>query len=185
MDTPIEILLLRNESYDYFVKQKRKIIQDNEIYEDFKQYFREFIHSDLIKQILNEEHQNVLELIEADIFPGLFLDEEFIMALLYGKFAQGYTDKDILLSFIFYFTTIIDDFGIIDSKEKYENIKNFFFLFDVCAKFIITLHEVLIHLCYGYLWYLTEGEIESISPKQSKKTKNDSVQEEVEGYFFE
>lgn len=172
INIPLDILLKRNESYSYFIEQKRKIIDDIEIYKEFKNYFIEFIHSDLMKDVLKDEHKNILELIKSNKFPGLSLDEKYIRVFpLYDDIAQGYTDKDILISFISYFPIMLKGIGFIDSKEKYENIKNVFILFNVCSKFIITLHEIIIHLCTGFLWYLTEGEIESGSPKGSKKSK--------------
>ena len=175
LDTPLDILLQRNESFNYFKEQKRKIIVDPEIYEDFKTYFKEFIHSNLMADVLKDKHQNVLELINSDSFPGLSLDEKFMKAFpLYDKFAQAYTDKDLLVSFISYFPTLINFDDLIDTKEKYINRKNVFFMFNVCEKFIVTLHEIIIHLSFGYLSYLTDGKIESKSPKDSKKNKKSS-----------
>jgi len=175
VDTPLDILLQRNESFNYFKEQKRKIIVDPEIYEDFKTYFKEFIHSNLMADVLKDKHQNVLELIKSDSFPGLSLDEKFMKAFpLYDKFAQAYTDKDLLVSFISYFPTLINFNDPIDTMEKYINIKNIFFMFNVCEKFIVTLHEIIIHLSFGYLSYLTDGKIESKSPKDSKKNKKSS-----------
>ena len=175
VDTPLDILLQRNESFNYFKEQKRKIIVDPEIYEDFKTYFKEFIHSNLMADVLKDKHQNVLELIKSDSFPGLSLDEKFMKAFpLYDKFAQAYTDKDLLVSFISYFPTLINFNDPIDTMEKYINIKNVFFMFNVCEKFIVTLHEIIIHLSFGYLSYLTDGKIESKSPKDSKKNKKSS-----------
>ena len=172
VDTPLDILLQRNESFNYFKEQKRKIIVDSEIYEDFKTYFKEFIHSNLMADVLKDKHQNVLELIKSDSFPGLSLDEKFMKAFpLYDKLAQAYTDKDLLVSFISYFPTLINFNDPIDTMEKYINIKNVFFMFNVCEKFIVTLHEIIIHLSFGYLSYLTDGKIESKSPKESKKNK--------------
>ena len=175
VDTPLDILLQRNESFNYFKEQKRKIIVDPEIYEDFKTYFKEFIHSNLMADVLKDKHQNVLELIKSDSFPGLSLDEKFMKAFpLYDNFAQAYTDKDLLVSFISYFPTLINFNDPIDTMEKYINIKNVFFMFNVCEKFIVTLHEIIIRLSFGYLSYLTDGKIESKSPKDSKKNKKSS-----------
>ena len=183
-NAPLSILLKRNESYNFFLENKTKIIGDNEIYSAFKDYFNMFINSKLIEDVLKVNHGNILELIKSNKFKGLKLDDEFFKALpLYEKFAQGYTDKDILISFISYFPTMIKNFGEINTKEEYDNIINVYYLFNICSKFIITLHEILIHLCYGYLSYLTDGEINSISPKQSKTNK--LINESDGGYFFE
>ena len=57
---------------------------------------------------------------------------------------------------------------MITNKKQYENIKNVFYLFDVCYKFITSLHEIIIHLCYGYIYYVTEGKVDCKSPRSSK-----------------
>ena len=188
-NTPLNILLKRNESFEYFSNKHTQIIDDEEIFLEFKNYFNLFIHSPLLKEVLRENHQYIIELIESNSFPGLFFDDEYVKSFpLYYLIGDGYTDKDIVISFITYFPIIIKNFGIIKTKEQYENIKNVFFLFDVCYKFITSLHEILIHLCYGYINYITEGKIGSKSPKSSKnknKLSNETQIYEDGGKYFE
>lgn len=45
LDVPLEILLKRNESFDYFNLKKREIIDEPTIFKCFKEYFNLFIHS--------------------------------------------------------------------------------------------------------------------------------------------
>ncbi len=175
---PLKIILKRNESFSYFCQKKTQIIDDEEIFSEFKNYFNLFIHSNLMKEVLKPKHGIIIELIESNAFPGLFFDSEYIKAIpLYDMIADGYTDKSIIVSLISYYPLIIKDYGIISTKEQYENLKYVSFLFDVCYKFIVSLHEIIIHLCYGYINYITDGKVENISPKSSKnkKEKNNYV----------
>ena len=184
-DIPLDILLKRNESFDFFKKQKRNIIDDEYIFNEFKYYFNEFIHSKLIKEVLQKEHKNIIELIDSDCFTGFKLDEEYVKSMpLFNLISEGYTDKDCLISFISYFPIIIEEYGDINTLAQYNNIIKVFLYFDICNKFIVCLHEIIIHLSYGYLNYVTEGKINSKSPKESKKT-NDSDEHENGGSYFE
>lgn len=183
-DIPLDILLKRNESFDFFKKQKRNIIDDDYILKEFKVYFYKFIKSKLIKEVLQEEHKNIIELIESECFTGFKLDEEYVKSIpLFSLIGEGYTDKDCIVSFISYFPIIIEEYGDIDTLEKYNNIIIVFFYFEICYKFIVCLHEVIIHLSYGYLNYVTEGKIQSKSPKASKKSQNSDEHKDGGSYF--
>ena len=182
---PLVITLKRSESFSYFCQRKAQIIDDDEIFTEFKKYFNLFIHSPLIKEVLKPNHKILIDLIDSNAFPGLFFDSEYIKAIpLYDMIGDGYTDKDIIVSFISYYSPIIEDFGIIHTKEQYENLKHVSFLFDVCYKFIVALHEILIHLCFGYLSYITEGKVDNKSPKSSK-SKSDENKYDDGGIYFE
>lgn len=187
-DTPLDVVLKRNESFHNFSKNNPKIIEDPEIFKEFKNYFNLFIHSNLVKEVLKNEHENIIELIDSDAFLGYFFDDDYVKSLpINGIIVEGITDKDIVTSFISYFPLIISDYGIISNIEEYNNIKNVFFIFDVTYKFIISLHEILIHLSYAYLNYITEGKIEDKSPKNSKKSKSTKKNDEFNdgGSYFE
>ena len=67
----------------------------------------------------------------------------------------------------------------IKNYEEYQNIKNLIFLFNVGMKFIILLHEFLIHILYGYLYHISDKHISSESPKKSNKRF------ECGGFLFE
>ena len=89
-----------------------------------------FIHSPLIKEVLKQNHEVIIELIESNAFPGLFFDSEYVKAVpLCDLLADGYTDKDLIVSFISYYPSVIEDFGIINTKEQYQNLKNVVYLF--------------------------------------------------------
>ena len=112
IDAPLEILLKRNESFEYFNLKKRQIIDEPTIYQKFKEYFNLFIHSKLVKEVLGREHKNIIELIESDKFSGFSLDNEFVKSVpLYNGIAQGYTDKQIIISLISYFPILIENYG--------------------------------------------------------------------------
>ena len=187
LDVPLNVILKRNESFHKYTNKNKQIIEDEEIFLEFKNYFNKFIHSKLMKEVLGKYHKNIIELIDSNCFGGLFLDNEYVKPLpLYDLIADGYTDKDIVISFISYFPIIIENYGLINNKKQYENIKNVFFLFDVCYKFISSLHEIIIHLCYGYIYYITEGKIGCKSPKSSKnKLVKDEIDLEDGGDFLE
>ena len=173
---PLNIILKRSESFSCFCQKKPKIIDDEEIFSEFKKYFILFIHSPLIKELLKQNHEILIELIESNAFPGLFFDSEYVKALpLYDFIADCYSDKDLIVSFISYYPSVIEDFGIINTKEQYLNLQNVIYLFNIFYKFICSLHEILIHLCYGYLCYLTGGKIENKSPKSSKKKSEENI----------
>lgn len=186
IDIPLNIILQRNESFEFFCNKKTLIINDEEIYSDFKEYFISFIHSPLVREALGKNHKNIINAIQSNCFPGLFLAEDYVKAFpLYDPITQGYTDKDLLISFITYYPIIIEEFGFIVNQEQYNNIKNVFFLFDVCYKFIICLHEIIIHLVSGYLNYVSEGKITSKSPRSSKNSKSLKDDYDDGGNFFE
>jgi len=173
---PLNIILKRSESFSCFCQKKPKIIDDEEIFSEFKKYFILFIHSPLIKELLKQNHEILIELIESNAFPGLFFDSEYVKALpLYDFIADCYSDKDLIVSFISYYPSVIEDFGIINTKEQYLNLQNVIYLFNIFYKFICSLHEILIHLCYGYLCYLTGGKIKNKSPKSSKKKSEENI----------
>ena len=184
-DIPLDIILKRNEGFEYFKKKKRNIIDDEYILKEFKDYFNKFIHSKLIKEVLQKQHKNIIELIESECFTGFKLDEKYVKSIpLFSLIGEGYTDKDCIISFISYFPIIIEEYGDIDTLEQYNNIIIVFYYFEICYKFIVCLHEIIIHLSYGYLNYITEGKIYSKSPKDSKKCK-DSDEHKDGGSYFE
>ena len=129
---PLNIILKRSESFSCFCQKKPKIIDDEEIFSEFKKYFILFIHSPLIKELLKQNHEILIELIESNAFPGLFFDSEYVKALpLYDFIADGYSDKDLIVSFISYYPSFIEDFGIINTKEQYQNLQNVIYLFNI------------------------------------------------------
>ncbi len=59
-------------------------------------------------------------------------------------------------------------------------IKGIIILFHIGMKIITTLHELIIHLWFGYLNYLSNGKISYESPKKGKR-----IHKEDDGLFFE
>ena len=173
---PLEILLQRNISFNYFNKNKNdiNIINNKELYKEFKDYFKLFIKSNLVKEVLDLFDSNIKNIIEKDIFSGNLLDEEYVKPLPININAiEGITNKDIVVSFISTSPFILNILDEITNKNDYKNLKNLHYVFNIGGKFIIVIHEI-IHLNYGFLHYLTDREYKADSPKSnSKKEKNE------------
>ena len=123
---PLEILLQRNISFDYFNNHKKTIncINDNELYKDFKEYFKLFINSKLIKDALDKFDPNLKNLIESNIFKGNELDEEFVKTLpIISEKIQGITNKDLAISFISSSPFILDNWAFPKNLDEYRTIK--------------------------------------------------------------
>ena len=188
---PLEILLQRNISFDYFNNHKKTIncINDNELYKDFKEYFKLFINSKLIKDVLDKFDPNLKNLIESNIFKGNELDEEFVKTLpLISEKIQGITNKDLAISFISSSPFILDNWDFPKNLDEYKTIKNLHYIINIGGKFVIIIHEI-IHLNYAYLFYLTEKKI-SINSLRLQKTNKNSIKDDNDpendgGSFFE
>lgn len=177
LEKPLELILLRNHSLKYFNENKKNInlINDKDLYNDFIEYFYSFISSKLVKEaLIKSNNQYIIELIESKKFPGFKLDERYVkIAPFFQFFAEGFTNKDFVCSFISYFPFLVENHGPIKNLEQYYNLANINFYFNLTGKFILLLHEILIHLAYGYLEIMTGREILNSSPKSSKKSKID------------
>ena len=109
------------------------------------------------------------------------MDDKYLKSIPLFDFAgSGYTNKDLLVSFISGLPFLIYRYDVPKTLEEYENLKGVVFLFNVGMKTITTLHELIIHLCFGYLNYLTEGKISHESPKKGNK-----ISTRDSGLFFE
>jgi hypothetical protein len=103
-----------------------------------------------------------------------FLNKKYIKSIPLFEFgASGYTNKDILVSCISGFPFVVYGYDIPETLEDYELLKGLVILFNVAMKLITSLHEIIIHFMFGYLTYVSEGEILSHSPKKLDKMKND------------
>ena len=196
---PLEILLLRNESYQKFVKDGGKgFLHKLNLYDSFISYIKYFIKSNVLKQVLqnNSCYQNIEALLSNDNFLEEMLDETHLRFLpFYGSINDfGYTNKDLLISFINSIPEIVENLEIenednedveeleemeIQGKEeneeneedkelenKIKNLTNICLLFSIGVKFITSLHEFIIHLVYGYLHYFSNKKIDSDSFKE-------------------
>ena len=172
---PLRYLLEKNQTINYFLETNKNLINDEKLFKDFKEYFKSFITSNAVKEALSSSgyHENVIKLLESDYFPAINLDSKYVFSLpLLNEELEGYTNKDFLVSVITSNPFFVTNYGKIKNNEDYNNLKNVIFIFNIAIKLLICLHEVIIHLAYGYLFYLSEGKIESKSPKLQAKNKD-------------
>jgi hypothetical protein len=179
---PLKILLLRNESYKKFLKDGEKgFLYSLNLYEDFKNYFKNFIESQFFNQLLEnvDEYKNIAILLINEEFKEELLNETHLRFLpFYGSSTYfGYTNKDIMISFINSIPEITKYIRINKEKEII-NVTNICLLFTIAVKFITALHEFIIHLTYSYLNFITKKKIDATSKKES-------IDEDDGGYFFE
>ena len=174
---PLKILLLRNQSLSFFEKENNNFLNVKEnIFKEFKEYFKYFIRSKSFKEALHKhkEYVNILNLVNDDNILNKFLNKKYIKSIPLFEFgASGYTNKDILVSCISGFPFVVYGYDIPETLEDYELLKGLVILFNVAMKLITSLHEIIIHFMFGYLTYVSEGEILSHSPKKLDKMKND------------
>jgi len=181
-DFPLKILLFRNESFKKFKKDGEKgFLYQLNLYEDFINYLKDFIKSDFFKQLLNkiEEYKNISTLLNNDQYLDELLNETYLKFLpFYGSSnLYGYTNKDIMVSFINSIPRITKNIEIIKERDI-NNITNICLLFAIAEKFITVLHEFIIHLTYSYLNFITKKKIDASS-------KKGSMDDGDGGYFFE
>lgn len=164
---------MRNQSLDHFKKNNKNFLNLNdEIYYQFKEYFKTIIKSNCVLEALktNNEYKNIIELIKNDSIINKFLEEKYLKSIpLFDFSGSGYTNKDILVSCVTGFPFIIYNFDDPETIEDYKELRNIIILFNIGMKLITLIHEFIIHLCFGYLNYLSDGKILSSSPKREKK----------------
>lgn len=80
---------------------------------------------------------------------------------------------------------MIIDYGTINSKEEYENLKNVIFIFNVAIKLLICLHEIIILLAYGYLFHIIDRKIISESSKSQNSNSYTNSPKDDGGSYFE
>ena len=175
---------MRNQSLEHFIKNNENFLNVNdEIYSEFKIYFKTIIKSKCILEALktNKDYDGIIELIKNDSIINKFLEKKYLKSLPLFEFSgSGYTNKDILLSGVSGFPFMIYNYKPIKTIEDYKELKNIIILFNIGMKLITLLHEFIIHFCFGYLNYLSDGKILSTSPKKdNKNVTNDG------GLFFE
>ena len=170
-DYPLRFLLERNQSFDYFFKNNKNIINNEKIYPKFIDYLKFFIKSGIVREALNlsEDHDNLINLLESDFYIEEIINEKCIISLpFYNGYIEGYTNKIFMISGISGFPFLISEYRNIHNKKEYINLLNATIIFNIGIKLIICLHEILIHLSYGYLFQITDGKISHQSPKSRK-----------------
>ena len=186
-DFPLQYLLERNQTINSFFENNINIINDKDLFPDFKKYFKSFIKSTIVKEALQSsgKHDNIIKLIESD-FINEILDDKYIISFpFYNKVLEGFTNKDFLISGISGFPFIISNYGKIVNIEEYNNLKNVSFIFNVAIKLLICMHEILIHLAYGYLFHISYGKISPDSHESNKADRISNSPSNDGGLFFE
>jgi len=187
-DYPIKYILEKNQTFNEFFENNKNFINDEELFPEFKEYFLLFIKSDIVKEALHSsgKHENIIILLETDNFIETILNEKHIISLpLYNKVLEGYSNKDFLISGISGFPFIISGYGKINTLNEYNNLKNLAFIFNISMKLLICLHEILIHLAYGYLFHVSDGKISPKSPKSQKEYMYSNSPKDDGGSYFE
>jgi hypothetical protein len=174
---PLEILLLRNQSLSFFEQNKNNFLNvNNNIFKEFKEYFKFFIKTKCVEMALEKDSNyiNIEKIIKDDSIINKFLSDKNLRSIPLFEFAASdYTNKDILISFISGFPFKIHRYNIPKNKKEYKILKGIIILFNVGMKMITTVHELIIHLCFGYLNYISEGKISYKSPKKIGKIKRE------------
>ena len=192
---PLNLLLYRNESINFYYESGKNFIEreSEDLFNSFKNYFFEFIKSKNCIEIFSKKiYHNIKEIIEKEKNIRKILLNEFYLKFLpfYINQFSGYTNKDILLSVVSAYPSIIKLLPQNYSEKNYKDIKHFCLLMAIGEKFITILHEQSIHFLYGYLYHMTKVEGMNISPKKIEKGKKDNEDKdnsafEDGGYLFE
>ena len=182
---PIDFLLLRNESYEKFENDGGKgFISKLGLYNQFISYIKTFIKSKAIQELLKGEEcfMNNEILLKDDYFLNEMLSERYFGFIpFYGsKNFFGFTNKDIMISFINSIPTITDDIELSINADLNEikNIYHICLLFAIGEKFVTSLHEFAIHLITSYIHFASSKKLSY----ESYKEKGD---EDDDGFFFE
>ena len=187
-DYPIKYLIERNQTYDTFFLNNKNFINEQNLFPDFIKYLKNFMKSNVIKEALysSNKHGNIIKLLDSDYFINSIIDDKHIISLpLNNKVLEGYTNKDFLVSGISGFPFIITGYEKIETEEEYNNIKNLAFIFNISMKLLICLHEIIIHLGYGYLFIISDGKIFPESPKSDKNYSYLNIPKDDGGSYFE
>ena len=112
-DYPLRFLLERNQSFDYFFKNNKNIINNEKIYPKFIDYLKFFIKSGIVREALNlsEDHDNLINLLESDFYIEEIINEKCIISLpFYNGYIEGYTNKIFMISGISGFPFLISEY---------------------------------------------------------------------------
>ena len=180
---PLDLLLLRNESYKKFQSDGGKgFLYQLGLYDSFISYFKSFIQSKAVTQLLdnNEDYHNIKMLLSNQNFINdMLTDNHFRFLPFYGsKKFFGYTNKDLMMSFINSIPEVSEDIMIRDDYQDIQNLYHISLLYTTGVKFVTSLHEFIIHLVYSYLYYFSSQKLDSISFKED-------IDDNDDGFCFE
>ena len=128
---PLEILLLKNESINYYISKNEVFISRLCLLEDFKDYFFQFINSKCFMDVFSDKmYNNVREFIISDNAKKILFNErylKFVPLPITGYL--GFTNKDILISIVIGYPLLVKNLRLknyrkVDEKIL-EYIKNF------------------------------------------------------------
>lgn len=178
---PLEIILLRNESLTKY-KTEGFFLKRYGLYDSFKKYLKNFILSRCVKEALQSDSQykDIINLISNTKYLDEILDEKHLKFLpfYYSEKYCGITNKDLLCTIINSIPRLAEFSLEIDSSiDEYNELKGFLLLFSISLIFITCLHEIVIHLTFGYIMYYSNYSINSYSPKPNNYIDG--------GYYFE
>ena len=183
---PLSLLLYRNESINYYYSHNKTYIEreSRELFDSFKDYFFEFIKSENIKSIFSQpEYEYAEEFLNNYNYKKILLNEKYVKFIpFYNEIYAGFTNKDILLTLISAYPSIIKRFPNKLDEDKQIDIKNFCFLMSIGEKFLTLIYKQF-HFIYGYLYHLTYIKNIYQFPKKEKEKKED--ESEDDGYYFE
>ena len=190
---PLNLLLYRNESINYYYSQNKNFMEreGKSLFKQFKKYFFEFIKSKSFMEVLSKpEYKNVKEFILNKNIKHILLNQKYLKFIPFlSKLYGGFTNKDILLTVITAYPSLVELLPEGYNINKYEDIKNFCLLMSIAEKFILLLHEQIIPFIYGYLYQINHNKSMNISPKRllkkGNKGKDDDEFLRVGGYYLE
>ena len=175
---PLEFILIRNESIVKYLETKQCFLERYELYDEFIKYIKVFIKSRCVEEALNTDkrYEELNKLIKNDKYLDEILSKKHLkfLPLYYSEDFCGITNKELEISII---NAIPRFCNINKGLSEYRDLFNLLLLFSIGLMFITCLHEILIHLSFGYLLFYSNKKLGSDSPKT--KTLNDG------GYFFE
>ena len=155
---PLDLLLYKNESIPFYYKENKTFIErkSGKLFESFKNYFYDFIASKNFMDILSKQRYiNAKEFLSSKNIKNILFNEKYLKFIpFYSKKYSGFTNKDILISVISSYPSLVNNLPIDIEEIHYKDIDNFCFLMSIAEKFVILLHEHALHFVYGYLYHL-------------------------------
>jgi len=181
-DYPLDILLYRHESINYFNSINKSFIEREELLEDFKNYFFQFIKSKFFTDIFSLNiYKNVKEFFENKDIEKILFNKNYLKFIPFPtKTYFGFTNKDLLVSFISCYPVLLENIII---ENSYVDFKNFCLLMSIGEKFLTLVYEHALNFIFYYLNHLT-NDSNFISPKCASKKKSEKIEFKNGEAFF-